>query len=253
VTTLPLRRPRGDTPMSPDTPMSVVEHLVELRRRLVISLVAVVVAGVVVYVFADQVIGFFVDFYQDATDGRQSALIFTGPLDGFTTRLKVAAYGGIALAFPVWIWQVWRFVTPALAPREKRYAVPFLLASIAFFALGAAIALFTLPSALDFLLHVGGKELQPLLTSDKYLSLVTLMMVAFGVAFELPILLMFLLLAGVLSTRQLRRWRAWTVVGIVVFAAVITPSQDPFSLLAMAIPMYVLYEACIVIGRLLHR
>jgi sec-independent protein translocase protein TatC len=121
------------------------------------------------------------------------------------------------------------------------------------FALGAVVALLTLPEALHFLLHVGGSQQRPLLTGDKYLSLVSLMLVAFGLAFEFPVLLMFLLLARVVTTRQLRRSRRWVAVGITVFAAVITPSQDPFSLFAMAVPMYVLYEACIVGGRVLKR
>jgi sec-independent protein translocase protein TatC len=247
MTTVPLdRRPSGAT-------MSIVGHLTELRRRLIISIAAVAVASIVVFVFSNQIIGLLVDFYRDATGGKRDALVFTGPLDAFATRLKVATYGGVALAFPVWIWQLWRFVTPALSPREKRYAVPFLLSSIAFFVLGAAIALLTLPNALEFLLNIGGDQLQPLLTADKYLSLVTVMMLAFGAAFEFPVLLMFLLLARVLSTQQLRRWRRWTIIGIVVFAAVITPSQDPYSLVAMAVPMYILYEGCIIAGRILHR
>jgi sec-independent protein translocase protein TatC len=247
MTTLPLdRRPSGAT-------MSIVGHLTELRRRLIISIAAVAIASIVVFVFSNQIIGLLVDFYRDATGGKRDALVFTGPLDAFATRLKVATYGGVALAFPVWIWQLWRFVTPALSPREKRYAVPFLLSSIAFFVLGAAIALLTLPNALEFLLNIGGDQLQPLLTADKYLSLVTVMMLAFGAAFEFPVLLMFLLLARVLSTQQLRRWRRWTIIGIVVFAAVITPSQDPYSLVAMAVPMYILYEGCIIAGRILHR
>lgn len=247
MTTVSMRHPRQGASMS------VIEHLVELRRRLMVSAIAVVVAGIVAFAFSNQLIAFLVDFYRDATNGQRDALIFTGPLDAFATRLKVAAYGGIALAFPVWIWQLWRFVTPALARRERKYAVPFLFASIIFFVLGAALALLTLPSALDFLLNIGGKELQPLLEANKYIGLVTVMMVAFGVAFELPILVMFLLLAHVLSTAQLRRWRRWVAVGIVALAAVITPSQDPYSLFALAIPMYVLYEGCIITGRLLKR
>lgn len=247
MTTLPIGRSTGDATMS------LVEHLAELRRRIIVSMVAVVAAAVVVFIFSNQLIGLLVDVYSNATGGKRDALVFTGPLDAFATRLKVATYGGIALAFPIWIWQLWRFVTPALHPREKRYAVPFLLSSIAFFLLGGAIALLTLPNALDFLLNIGGNDLEPLLTSDKYLSLVSLMVLAFGVAFEFPILLMFLLLARVVSTRQLRRWRAWTIVSIVAFAAVITPSQDPYSLVAMAVPMYLLYEACIVTGRILKR
>jgi sec-independent protein translocase protein TatC len=233
--------------------MTVVEHLTELRRRLIICIVAVTIAAVVVYVFALDIIRFLIDYYEDATDGQQDALIFTGPLDAFATRLKVATYGGIVVAVPVWLWELWRFVTPGLHAREKRYAVPFLLTSLALFGLGGYVAFVTLPRALDFLLNVGGSELEPLLTADRYLSLVSLMVLAFGLAFEFPVVLTFLLLARVIQTAQLRRWRRGAIVIIVIFAAVITPSQDPYSLFFMAVPMYLFYEACIIIGRVMRR
>jgi sec-independent protein translocase protein TatC len=168
-------------------------------------------------------------------------------------RLKVATYGGVALAVPVWMWQLWRFVTPGLHENEKRYAVPFIVSTVVLFALGGWVALLTLTKALEFLINVGGTSLQPLLAADKYLSLVGLMVVAFGLAFEFPVVLMFLLIAHVLTTAQLRRWRRGAIVTIVVFAAVITPSQDPYSLFFMAIPMYVFYEASILIGRIIKR
>ena len=189
-------------------------------------------------------------------DGQHAAggkLIFTGPLDAFATRLKIATYGGIVLASPVWLWQLWRFVTPGLNPKEKRYAVPFLFASLFLFACGAAVAFLTLQPALNFLLNIGGSDLQPLLTADKYISLVGLMIVAFGISFEFPVVLVFLLIARVITTQQLGHWRRYAVVLIVTFAAVITPSQDPYSLFAMAIPMYLFYEASIVIGKVLKR
>ena len=113
--------------------------------------------------------------------------------------------------------------------------------------------MFTLEPALDFLLNIGGSDLKALLTADRYISLVALMIVAFGLSFEFPVVLMFLLLARVITTQQLRQWRRWAIVAIIVFAAVITPSQDPYSLFAMAIPMYLFYEAVIIIGRLLKR
>jgi sec-independent protein translocase protein TatC len=246
------RRPRRPA-AGPDGEMSVFQHLAELRRRLFISLLAVVVGAVVAYVFSKEIISFLVTFYRDATGGKRHALIFTGPLDGFLTKLKIATYGGIVLALPVWLYQLWRFITPALDRREKRYAVPFVLSSLALFALGAFVAFLTLTEALSFLFGVGGAELQPLLTADKYLSLVSLMVIAFGLSFEFPVLIMFLLLARVISTAQLRRWRRIAIVVIVAFAALITPSADPYSLFAMAIPMYVFYEACIALGRVLKR
>lgn len=232
--------------------MTVVEHLTELRRRLVISLVAVVVGGAVAFVLAPEIISFLVSFYADARGGKNK-LIFTGPLDAFATRLKIATYGGIVLALPVWLYQLWRFVTPGLNPKERRYAIPFVMSSIALFVAGAVVALFTLQPALDFLLNIGGSDLEALLTADKYISLVALMMVAFGISFEFPVILVFLLIARVLNTAQLRQWRRWAAIAVVTFAAVITPSQDPYSLFALAIPMYLFYELSILIGRFLKR
>jgi sec-independent protein translocase protein TatC len=233
--------------------MTVVEHLTELRRRVIISLVAVALAAIVCFIFSESIIKFFVQYYKDATHGQRNALIFLGPLDAFLTKLKIATYGGIVLALPVWLWELWRFITPGLNPKEKRYAIPFVAASIVLFVMGGAVALLTLPKALEFLLDIGGAQLQPQLTADKYLGLVSLMIVAFGVAFEFPVVLVFLLLARVVTTQQLRRWRRPAILIIVVFAAVITPSQDPYSLFFMAVPMYIFYELSIIVGRLLKR
>jgi sec-independent protein translocase protein TatC len=233
--------------------MTVVEHLAELRSRLIISLVAIALGATICFIFAPPIISFLVEFYKNSTADTPNKLIFTGPLDAFATRLKIATYGGIVLAMPVWLWELWRFITPGLNPTEKRYAVPFLFASLFLFACGAAVALLTLEPALNFLLDIGGSDLQPLLTADKYIGLVALMIVAFGIAFEFPVVLAFLLIARVLSTAQLRRWRRYAAVLIVAFAAVITPSQDPYSLFAMAIPLYLFYEIAIIIGRVLKR
>jgi sec-independent protein translocase protein TatC len=236
-----------------DGRMTVVEHLSELRYRIMVSIAAVAVGAIVCFIFASPIIGWFLDFYRNATHGRRNHFIFTGPIDAFATRLKVATYGGIVLAAPVWLWQLWRFITPGLNPKEKKYAVPFLIASICLFALGGVVALFTLEPALNFLLGAGGDNLKPLLTADKFLSLVTLMIVAFGIAFEFPVVLMFLLIARVVNTQQLRKWRRWAIVLIFAFAAIITPSQDPYSLFLMAIPLCIFYEACIIIGRIMKR
>ena len=233
--------------------MTVVEHLTELRRRIIISIIAITLAGIVCFIFSESIIKFFVEYYKEATAGDRNQLIFLGPLDGFITRVKVATYGGIVLALPIWLWELWRFITPGLNPTEKRYAIPFVLTSVVLFAFGGAVALLTMPKALEFLLNVGGDQLTPELTADKYLSFVSLMIVAFGAAFLFPVVLVFLLLARVLTTRQLRRWRRPAIVIIVVFAAVITPSQDPYSLFFMVVPMYVFYESSIIIGRVLKR
>ena len=238
--------------------MTLIEHLAELRRRIIICAIAVAVGAVVVFTAWAPIINFLQGPYADVTattenpDGQQ--LIFTEPAEAFLVRLKVATYGGIALAMPVLLWQLWRFVTPGLHRNEKRWAVPFVTVSLLLFAAGAVLAWVTLPRALDFLVNdITGGELQPLLSAGKYLSLVTLIILAFGAAFEFPVLMMFLLLARIVSTDTLRRMRRWAIVLIVIAAAVITPSQDPYTLMFMAVPLYVFYEAVIVIGRILKR
>jgi sec-independent protein translocase protein TatC len=231
--------------------MTLMEHLNELRRRLVISAAAIVLGAVVAYVLYNHILRFLVAPYKSITG--KDKLIVTDPLEGFLTRLKIAGYGGLFLASPVVLWQFWRFITPGLHPKEKKYAVPFISASIVLFLMGAAMALITFRPALRFLIGVGGNSLTPLFTPTKYLSLITLMMIAFGIAFEFPILLVFLELAGVVTSRRLRSWRRGAIITIVAVAAVITPSQDPISLFAMAVPMYLFYEGAILVGRLLKK
>jgi sec-independent protein translocase protein TatC len=237
--------------------MSVVDHLRELQDRVVWSMMAIAVGAVICFIFFEPIIRLMIDPYRDATigpgfpDGKR--LIFTQPLEAFMTRIKVAAYGGFIIASPVVFFHLWRFITPGLHDREKKYAIPFVVSSVILFVGGSFVAVLTFPKALNFLLGVGGNDLDPLLTAGSYLTLVFLMILAFGVSFEFPIVMMFLLLARVVNTRQLRKYRKFTFLGLVIFAAVITPSQDPISLFAMSIPMYLLFEITIIIGRILKR
>jgi sec-independent protein translocase protein TatC len=243
--------------------MTLVEHLTELRHRVIVSAVVLVVFTILVFVFYSRLLHFLSGPYEDVTRGKKACgaenvnegckLIATGPLEPLLVRIKVSTYGGIALSVPFVFWQIWRFVTPGLHKNERRYGIGFLIAIVILFALGATVAWFTVEKALEFLLGAGGSSIQPFITADKYLTLVTLMIAAFGVAFEFPVLLVFLLLVRAVSTRQLRSVRRWMIVGIVVFAAVITPSSDPFSLFFMAVPMYLFYEIAIVIGRVMKR
>jgi sec-independent protein translocase protein TatC len=231
--------------------MPLVEHLSELRHRLIVSVVALTVGAIVGFIFYNPVLSVLIRPYTRVTG--KTAFVFFDPLEAFATRLKVAAWSGAFLASPVVLWQLWRFITPGLHKHEKRYAIPFIVASILLFLLGAVVALFTFESALRFLVGIGGDNLTPLFSASKFLSLVILMIIAFGVAFEFPVLLVFLELAGVVTSRRLRSWRRPAIVVIVIVAAVITPSQDPYSLFAMAVPMYIFYEASILIGRLLKK
>jgi sec-independent protein translocase protein TatC len=252
------RRPRrtadeSDHDESRGGQMTLVEHLTELRRRLIVSIIAVGLGMIVVFALWRPIIHWMSGPYADVTksveepDGKN--LIFTKPLEAFTTRLKV-----LVLALPVWLWQLWRFITPGLHPREKRYAIPFVLSSVVLFLAGATIGWITMPKALEFLItDISGGELEAFISAGEYLSLVSLIMLAFGASFEFPVVLVFLLIARVLKTSQLRQARRYAIVGITVFAAVITPSQDPYTLFFLAGPMYLFYEVSILIGRILKR
>jgi sec-independent protein translocase protein TatC len=235
--------------------MPLAEHLGELRRRIIISLLALAAGAAVAFVLYNRILDLLIEPYCDSPRRPPGpcTLFIPDPLEGFTTRLKVATWTGFALASPVIFYQAWRFITPGLNPNEKRYAVPFVASSILLFGFGVVLAWATFPKALDFLVAVGGPNLTTIFSPAKYLRLVLLMFVAFGLAFEFPVVLVFLQVAGVLTSRRLASWRRPAVVLIVAVAAVITPSQDPYSLLAMSLPMYLFYEGSILIGRLLHR
>jgi sec-independent protein translocase protein TatC len=243
---------------TPDDRMTLTEHLAELRTRIIRSVLAVVVGIIVILAAYDQVLRFitkpYVNLCKDKPSlGCSGELGFLGPLEGFSTRLSIATYGGIILALPVIMWQIWRFVVPALHAKEKKYAIPFVLCSVGLFLLGGLIAYWTLTPALDFLISWAGDDVQAQFQVSKYVSLFGLMVAAFGVAFEFPVLLVFLQLVGVLTPQTLmKQWR-YAVVIIFAIAAVITPSGDPYSMMALAGPMTLFYVISIVIGRVAQK
>jgi sec-independent protein translocase protein TatC len=236
--------------------MTLVEHLAELRSRIVRALLAVVLGIIVVLAFYDHVLNFLWQPYKELCKRKPNLtcdLQFIGPLEGFTTRLSIATYGGIILALPVIMWQVWRFIVPALHAKEKKYAIPFVLSSVFLFVLGGAVAYWTLTPALDFLISWSGSGVKANFQVSKYIGLVGLMVAAFGLTFEFPVLLVFLELVGVVSPQTLiKQWRYATVI-IFVLAAIITPSGDPYSMMALAIPMVIFYAISVVIGLIAQR
>ncbi|WP_419928720.1 twin-arginine translocase subunit TatC [Candidatus Poriferisocius sp.] len=243
-----------------------MEHLVELRLRLIKCILAVVAGAVACWVLYPQILDLMVQPYCDIVPEQAVAeeaarqnlfggceLLVLDPLEPFSVRLTVAGYGGLTLAIPVILWQVWRFVQPGLYPRERRHAAAFTVVGALLFALGAGLAYWSIPRALKFLATIGGEDLVTGFSPAKYLSFVIKMMAAFGIGFEFPILLVFLQFAGIIHYRQLVRWRRFAIVGIVALVAVITPSGDPFTLMVLSVPMYLFYEAAIVIGWLRDR
>lgn len=233
--------------------MSLGEHLGELRSRLFKVLAALAIGMVIGFLLYHRVLDFLVHPYCDVKRSQDPTascrLVVTDPLESFSIRLKLSAYVGLLLSSPAVLWQLWRFITPGLHPREKRYAIPFVVSSIGLFLLGAALAMATFPKTLEFFAAFGGSDLELLYTPGKYLGLLTLMMLIFGLGFEFPVILVFLQLPGILHWQRLAKWRRYAVVAIFVVDAVITPSGDPVTLLAMALPMCLFYEAAILIGR----
>jgi len=237
--------------------MTVWDHLGELRTRLIRSLLAITTGAVVVIILYPRLTDFFLNPYcdvlADVRPDSECSLFIRDPIENFRTRLRVGFAGGVALAMPVVLWQLWRFITPALLPRERKWAVPFVVAASILFASGVTLGFWTFPRALEFFISVGGDNIDPLFGPSEYFSLITFLMLSFGLGFEFPIVLIFIQLAGIVEPSTLAKGRRFAVVGIVSLAAVITPTGDPVTLGALSIPLYLFYEASIIIGRLLTR
>jgi sec-independent protein translocase protein TatC len=241
--------------------MSLIEHLRELRHRLLICLWALVagsIAGFFLYQPAMRLIRApYCDFLRTHPDKAPfeegCSLVFLGAIDGFLITVKVIMFLALIFALPVVLFQLWAFIVPGLTDRERRWAIPFVLMSLVLFLLGGLAAFLTLSKALGFLLSVGGDFVSPLLTVDKYVGFVIFTLLAFGLGFEFPILLISLTAVGVLSSDTMRRHRRYVILGLAIFAAVITPSPDPISMLALLLPLYLFYEGAIIVSRLMKR
>lgn len=234
--------------------LTIVGHLSELRRRLLTSMAVTVVAGVAVFVAFGHVLGFLIHPYCAAVGPHQGcALYVTGPLDGLSIRVKTSAYGGLLLGSPVVFFELWRFVAPGLRPNERRYTSLFVASSGILFIGGSMVAWSVFPHAIRWLGAIGGRSIHDLYSPSSYLGLLIVMMFVFGITFELPVLLVSLELAGVVTPMRLASWRRPAIIGMVALAAIVTPSSDPFSMLALALPLMVFYELSIVIGRLALR
>lgn len=243
------RRRRAE---NPDAQMTVIEHLVEFRHRILVSFLAFLVGAIIAYVLYDPLFDILISPLDKAGKiGRVKVdkLNVPGITTAFNLRLKVSIFGGLFIALPIILWQLWSFIVPGLHKRERRFGVWFVLLSVGLFALGTYFAFLVLPQAISFLLSFIGQSQQPLIQVTEYFSFLSFMVLAFGLSFEFPLLLLLLAQVGMLTSRRLAGWRRQAVFGAFVVGAVATPSQDPLSMSLLAVPMYVLYEGSILVIR----
>ena len=240
--------------------MSLVGHLTELRNRLLKALLALAIGTVIGFLWYDRgLLTFLSEPYcalpsdlRALSDG-DCRLVVLDVFGGVLLRLKIGMIAGAVLSSPFWLYQLWAFITPGLKRNERRYAVGFVAASTLLFALGTLMAYVTLRKGLELLLGLAGDEVAFQLTAPDYLGFVLSLLVAFGLSFELPLIAVALNLVGVLSYATLAKARRWIYFLTVVFAAFITPTQDPFTMLAMAVPMALLFELAIQIARVVDK
>ena len=234
--------------------MALGDHLRELRRRMFICLGAVLIALVPAWFAYPWLVDFLNEPYcsaQQALDsGTSCKFLETDVLEPFSLRIRIAGWGAVILAMPVILWQLWRFIAPGLYKKERRYAFAFVGSGMALFAVGAGLAYFTLSRATEFLIGIAGTEVEVRAGIGNFTRLALFMMVAFGVGFQFPVVMVALQMVGIVTPQKLASWRRQVALGIVILAAGITPSGDPFSLFALAIPMYLLFELSVLIGRL---
>ena len=233
------------------TTMTVMEHLGELRTRIVVSAVAFVVAAVAVFVVYEPILEMLrrplCSLPRDLLGDDGCKLQVFKPTEGLLVRLKIASMGGMIVASPIWLYQLWAFVTPGLTMKEKKYAAPFVFSAIFLFSAGTAFAYYMLPNALRFLVTIAGSSIDVNFRAEEYLNFVGLILIAFGVTFQLPLLLFFLGLANIVKVEHLRRYRRYAIVAIALIGALVTPTQDPFTMMALSLPLYALYELVIVL------
>lgn len=242
----PLRRNRRSDVPAED--MSLVGHLGELRSRIIRSVLAVVFAAAIVWVFFDPIFTLLSEPYCSLRPEDNCTFLVTDPLGEFNVRLTVSGYGGLILALPVILYQIGRFVLPGLYPHEKKIMAPFLIVATGLLVLGMGVAYLFLPRALEVLAELGTERFESFFTPNEYMSFFIKMLLAFGLAFELPLILIFLQLVGVLRTETLRKNRRIAVVLVVILGAVITPTGDPFTLMILSVPMYLFYEIAMIVG-----
>jgi sec-independent protein translocase protein TatC len=242
--------------VGPDGRMALTDHLREFRARLVRSVLVLVVAFVVLLFFYDFLLDIIASPYRDAVSTLQeenSELVANGISAGLMLQLKLCGVAALVVSAPYWLYQIWAFIVPGLHANEKKWSrVVAAIAGPLFFG-GVALGYYVLPKGLAVLIAFVPDDVQNLVDFGAYFSFVTRMLLIFGIAMEIPFFVILLNLAGVVSGKALGRYRPWIVIGVFVFAAVATPSTDPFSMLMLAIPLQILFVLAEIVARLVDR
>ncbi len=237
--------------------MALSDHLREVRARIIRSVLVVLVAFCVALYFYHDLYQLILNPYEDAKaqlpEGTESEAVLNGVAAGLTFQLKLCGLAGLVAASPYWLYQIWAFIVPGLHPSERKWSRVFAAIAGPLFFAGVAVGYYVLPKAITVLIGFTPDDVTNLVEFTQFFSFISRMLLIFGIAFEIPLFVVMLNLAGVVSGRQLGRYRPWIIVGTFVFAAVGTPSTDPFSMLFLAVPMLALFLIAEVIARLIDR
>lgn len=240
-----------EEPELDDATMSLVEHLEELRWRIFKSLIAVVVGAIIAFIFHVQIMNFLtLPLPKTADQIGTGKLITTGLAEGFTVFLKLSVAGGILLAIPVVLYQVWAFISPGLYDREKKAAVPFIFIGVALFLAGITLGFIVLQYPVNWLVSFAASNFTPLVTADSYFTFVAFFLLAFGVVFEIPLVLTFMAQLGIITSQTLRHKRPAAHVGMWIAATFLTPGADIYSPIILGVAMSCLFELTIIFIRL---
>ena len=232
------------------TVKNILEHLEDLRFCIIKSVIAPAILFPFTWMYSTDGL----DFVRNLCLGSSEKLYYMQPMELFIVKLKISAIAAIILSLPWIFWQLWTFVSPGLFKKERKMILSFTLVSSILFCAGASLALFVVyPLLMKFASSMGSEGIQPMISVDSFVNLAALLMLGFGITFQLPVILVILVAAGILSTAAVRKARPYIVVGIFVFSAFITPSPDALSQLAMAIPSIILFECGLLVAALFEK
>ncbi len=242
----------GDEEENDPSAMSLVDHLEELRWRIFKSIIAILVGGIIGFIFRNQVI-WFLQLPLPVSQLTFHKLVLTGLTEGFTVFLKISLAVGILIGLPVILYQVWAFIVPGLLEKEKKYAVPFIFIGVVLFVAGITLGYIVLRFPVQWLISFASDSFDELITADSYFTFVAFFLLAFGIVFEIPLVLTFLSIVGIVSRETLQKKRAVAHVGMWIAATFLTPGADLYSPVILGVAMSFLYELTIFFIRITQR